>query len=84
MTHRPLMTLILALAAGILAANVYPVHSAVALAIAAVALTAAGVGLWKAWRYNARVFFCAFLLLGFALTQIQFSIVQTSLLSFKD
>lgn len=81
--NRPLLILILAMAAGIALAGVIKININIALAAAVLAWLAAGIGILRAWRLNAWVLFCAAVALGLLLASWQTEKVISPIQDFK-
>lgn len=69
--NRPLVFLVMALVLGIVGATAWQIDTTLALGLGLLAWLTAGIGILRTWRYNAWVFFCACLMLGFTLTTIE-------------
>lgn len=83
MLQRPLVLLVVALILGILLANHYPIDPSTAILTALLACVIAGIGILRAWRYNAWALFGVCILVGLVLTSSQRVSVQSPIITFN-
>ncbi|MCL5289692.1 MAG: ComEC/Rec2 family competence protein [Bacillota bacterium] len=81
--QRPLVFLVVALMIGIVGASFSKTEVTAALLTAVFALLLAGIGVLRAWRFNAWVLFCVCACLGMVLTSLKLAAVDSPLLAYK-